>query len=83
MQGNKSNSECLVSCRYLHCNGTFVFQMPRAAFVTVDEAVNLVTRYAENFQSSKFPRFSSKVWVDMSDDCDNKWSPTNIYINVT
>lgn len=57
--------------------------MPRAAFVTVEEAVNLLTKYQEHFRTDKFPSFSSKIWVDMSNDCHNKWSSTNLYINVT
>lgn len=48
-----------------------------------DEAVKLLLKYSEHFRELKLPSYTSDVWVCMSKDCENKWSPHNFYVNVT
>lgn len=57
--------------------------MPRAALLSVDEAVQLLMEYADHFQTANLPAYSSQVWKDMSNGCHGKWTPNNVYVNVT
>lgn len=57
--------------------------MPRAALVSVNEAVELLVKYSEFFTDPKLPVYTSQVWIDMSQDCDSRWSPHNFYTNGT
>ncbi|XP_048511124.1 uncharacterized protein LOC125500930 [Athalia rosae] len=57
--------------------------MPRAAAVTVNEAVAVIVQFRSYFESEELPIWSSSVWKEMSAALGGKWPRDCVYTNVT
>lgn len=56
--------------------------MPRPAAVSKQAAIAVVKQYMQHFCTNSLPKYTDKVWKDMSNDLQGGWNAHSIYTNV-
>lgn len=56
--------------------------MPRAAKVSVDEALNAICQFPKDLMTCSLPHYTSEFYENVSNVLNGQWSAHSIYTNL-